>query len=158
MQARPLNLVRPEVPAELAGVVATMMAKDPARRYRTPADVVEALAPFASEDSMTSDREPRDLKPRPTRLTRSRKVTPTESWPDPPGRLDGGRQTSGLLAKLKTPAGRIGSGLVAVLLTGLAFALVHFDKPTRPTKVTRWSRPGPPFVKAGNPRRPPASG
>jgi serine/threonine protein kinase len=44
--ARPLNLVRPEVPAELAAVVAKMMAKDPAKRYRTPGDVAAKLAPF----------------------------------------------------------------------------------------------------------------
>jgi serine/threonine protein kinase len=36
MDARPLNLVRPEVPVELAAVVARMMAKDPDRRYQTP--------------------------------------------------------------------------------------------------------------------------
>ena len=36
MDAKPLNLVRPEVPAELAAVVAKMMAKDPATRYQTP--------------------------------------------------------------------------------------------------------------------------
>ena len=34
--ADPLNLVRPEVPAELAALVAKMMAKDPARRFQTP--------------------------------------------------------------------------------------------------------------------------
>lgn len=42
----PLDRVRPEVPAELAAVVARMMAKDPAARYQTPAEVVKALAPF----------------------------------------------------------------------------------------------------------------
>jgi formylglycine-generating enzyme required for sulfatase activity/serine/threonine protein kinase len=44
--ADPLNLVRPEVPAELAALVAKMMAKDPARRFQTPGEVAEALAPF----------------------------------------------------------------------------------------------------------------
>jgi serine/threonine protein kinase len=43
---KPLNLVRPEVPAELAAVVAKMMAKDPAMRYRTPLEVARALVPF----------------------------------------------------------------------------------------------------------------
>jgi serine/threonine protein kinase len=41
-----LNLVRPEVPAELAALVAKMMAKDPARRFQTPGAVAQALAPF----------------------------------------------------------------------------------------------------------------
>jgi formylglycine-generating enzyme required for sulfatase activity len=47
MQARPLNLVRPEAPEELAAVVRKMMAKEPAKRYQTPAEVVQALAMFA---------------------------------------------------------------------------------------------------------------
>jgi tetratricopeptide (TPR) repeat protein len=45
-EPRPLNEVRPEVPPRLAAVVARMMAKDPADRYQTPAEVAEALAPF----------------------------------------------------------------------------------------------------------------
>jgi formylglycine-generating enzyme required for sulfatase activity len=44
--ATPLNEVRPEVPAELAAVIAKMMAKGPAQRYQAPAEVVRALALF----------------------------------------------------------------------------------------------------------------
>ena len=36
MDARPLNLVRPEVPVELAALVGKMMAKEPDRRYQEP--------------------------------------------------------------------------------------------------------------------------
>ena len=46
MDAKPLNFVRPEVPAELAALVAKMMAKDPRRRFQTPAEVAQALTPF----------------------------------------------------------------------------------------------------------------
>jgi len=46
IEAKPLNLVRPHVPWELAAVVAKMMAKDPARRYQTPGEVAQALKPF----------------------------------------------------------------------------------------------------------------
>jgi serine/threonine protein kinase len=46
MEAKPLNLVRPEVPERLAAVVRKMMAKDPAKRYQTPAEVVQALSVF----------------------------------------------------------------------------------------------------------------
>jgi len=46
MDARLLNFVRPEVPAELAALVAKMMAKDPNRRFQTPAGVAQALTPF----------------------------------------------------------------------------------------------------------------
>jgi serine/threonine protein kinase len=46
MDAKPLNLLRPEVPVELAALVAKMMAKDPAWRFQTPGEVAQALAPF----------------------------------------------------------------------------------------------------------------
>src|SRR5207248_4065505 len=42
----PLNLARPEVPVELAALVAKMMAKEPERRFQTPAEVSKALTPF----------------------------------------------------------------------------------------------------------------
>jgi tRNA A-37 threonylcarbamoyl transferase component Bud32 len=45
----PLAELRPELPARLVRVVEKMMAKDPARRYQTPIDVDEALAPFAPD-------------------------------------------------------------------------------------------------------------
>jgi serine/threonine protein kinase/WD40 repeat protein len=46
MEAKPLNLVRPDVPWELAAVVDRMMAKDPERRHQTPREVAQALKPF----------------------------------------------------------------------------------------------------------------
>ena len=46
MDAKPLNFVRPEVPVELAAVVAKMLAKEPERRFQTPAEVAQALKPF----------------------------------------------------------------------------------------------------------------
>ena len=46
IDARPLNLLRPEVPAELAAVVSKMMAKEPHRRFQTPDEVARALTPF----------------------------------------------------------------------------------------------------------------
>ena len=50
--ADPLNLVRPEVPAELAALVAKMMAKDPARRFQTPGEVAQALTPFFKKGNL----------------------------------------------------------------------------------------------------------
>jgi uncharacterized protein (TIGR03067 family) len=44
---RPLAQIRPDVPAALARVLDRMLAKDPAGRYQTPAEVAEALAPWA---------------------------------------------------------------------------------------------------------------
>src|SRR5487761_1354918 len=45
-EPKPLSLVRPEIPAELATLVAKMMAKDPTKRYQTPIEVAKALVPF----------------------------------------------------------------------------------------------------------------
>ncbi len=43
---RPINELRPELPAELAGIIAKMTSKDPAHRYQQPAEAAQALAPF----------------------------------------------------------------------------------------------------------------
>jgi serine/threonine protein kinase len=44
--ATPLNLARPEVPVELAALVAKMMAKEPERRFQAPNEVAQGLKPF----------------------------------------------------------------------------------------------------------------
>jgi serine/threonine protein kinase len=45
--ARPLSDFRADVPADLARILERMLAKEPARRFSTPAEVARALAPFA---------------------------------------------------------------------------------------------------------------
>ena len=45
-EPKPLGTLSPEVPAGLAELVATMMAKSPAQRFQEPAEVVQALSPF----------------------------------------------------------------------------------------------------------------
>jgi serine/threonine protein kinase len=42
----PILQLRSDLPAELVGVLSRMMAKDPAARYQTPAEVAAALRPF----------------------------------------------------------------------------------------------------------------
>ncbi|WP_165066407.1 serine/threonine protein kinase [Paludisphaera rhizosphaerae] len=49
VQAKPLNEMRPDVPPALAALVARMMAKSPADRFQTPAEVAAALAPIMKE-------------------------------------------------------------------------------------------------------------
>src|SRR5262245_56276491 len=44
---KPVRHLRLEIPIELAKVVDKMLAKEPGRRYQTPAEVAEALAPLA---------------------------------------------------------------------------------------------------------------
>jgi serine/threonine-protein kinase len=51
----PLAQLRPDLPAALVGVVAQMMAKDPARRYQTPAEVASALEPWCGPLPETTD-------------------------------------------------------------------------------------------------------
>jgi tRNA A-37 threonylcarbamoyl transferase component Bud32 len=46
--AKPLTEIRSDLPAALGSIVEKMMAKDPAQRYQTPAEIAEALAPFAN--------------------------------------------------------------------------------------------------------------
>jgi WD40 repeat protein len=46
-EPRPLEELRPDVPAEVGGVVRTMMAKQRQDRYQTPAEAVAALRPWA---------------------------------------------------------------------------------------------------------------
>ena len=87
----PLNLVRPEVPAELAAVVAKMMAKDPARRFQTPSQVAKALRPFwkigapVPRPEHPDATEPGSISP-PTQpatvaATSAPETLPEERWP-----------------------------------------------------------------------------
>jgi serine/threonine protein kinase len=46
-QPEPIEQLRPEVPAAVAAIVRRMMAREPAARFQTPAEVAAALAPFA---------------------------------------------------------------------------------------------------------------
>jgi formylglycine-generating enzyme required for sulfatase activity/serine/threonine protein kinase len=45
-QPPPVEALRPDVPAGVAAVVARLLAKKPADRYQTPAEVAQALEPF----------------------------------------------------------------------------------------------------------------
>ena len=49
-----LNRVRPDVPEELAEVVARMMAKDPKQRFQTPAEVAKAVGAFTKPGTAPS--------------------------------------------------------------------------------------------------------
>ena len=81
MNATPLNLVRPEVPVELAALVAKMMAKEPQRRFQTPKEVAEALKPFFKAGNLPVGSKP-DIS-----LTRSempaQSATMSTSKPEP---------------------------------------------------------------------------
>ncbi len=60
----PIRSLRPEVPEELAAVLARMMRKDPATRYQTPGELVQALAPFLPvEVQLPAEEEMPSLSP-----------------------------------------------------------------------------------------------
>ena len=46
-----IEAVRVDVPEELAEVIRRMMSKDPAKRFQTPAEVADALAPFVGHET-----------------------------------------------------------------------------------------------------------
>jgi eukaryotic-like serine/threonine-protein kinase len=48
-QPKPIKQLRPEVPDELAAVLAKMMAKDPEERYQTPVELMAALTAWTQE-------------------------------------------------------------------------------------------------------------
>jgi serine/threonine protein kinase len=50
----PIRQQRAEVPEELTAIVARMLAKDPAERFATPADVAEALQPWTAGSDLAS--------------------------------------------------------------------------------------------------------
>jgi serine/threonine protein kinase len=96
MEANPLNLIRPEVPEELAAVVRKMMAKEPAKRYQTPAEAVQALTVFIkpgakgasakslSELSMGADAKPtRSIMPAVGPAAETSKQPPVREEPSP---------------------------------------------------------------------------
>lgn len=56
-QPVPVRELRPEVPAEVAAVLEQMLEKSPELRYRTPAEVGEVLAAWATEDTTRSSTE-----------------------------------------------------------------------------------------------------
>lgn len=45
----PVDVLRPDIPPALVAILRTMLAKNPALRYQTPADAAVALEPFCSE-------------------------------------------------------------------------------------------------------------
>ncbi len=73
LRAPPLDQVRSEVPADLAAIVARMMAKEPADRFQEPAEVAEALKPFFKKGVATATGSPPEL---PTSAGSSADTTP----------------------------------------------------------------------------------
>jgi WD40 repeat protein len=125
-EARPLDRVRPEVPAELAGVVARMMAKQPERRYQAPRDVARALEPFAkgtggsaepSTMAMTPGPGPGRGREAPGAFSGSTQVT-TDAGPGPSARRWAKSLPSAAGTGRRLPAWVWPAAAAAVLLVG----------------------------------------
>ena len=94
----PIDRLRPDVPAELAAVVHTLLQKRPADRYQTPAEVFEVLAPW-THDAVPPPAE--ELMPvPPSRVQASRTATPVS-----------GPRVSGSTSQILALAMRTGSGM-----------------------------------------------
>jgi serine/threonine protein kinase len=97
-----VRIHRPETPEGLAAVVARMMAKDPAERFQTPADVYEALAPWTQTP----------IPP-----------PPEEEMPNSGVRLGGGAQSGSNLTPTTTSAPWLSSTAMPVFPSAEATAV-----------------------------------
>jgi eukaryotic-like serine/threonine-protein kinase len=62
----PIEKFRPDLPAELAAVLRRMMAKQPAERLQTPAEVAAAVAPWRGDDGTPPMAIPMETAEQPT--------------------------------------------------------------------------------------------
>src|SRR5262249_40883260 len=92
-----LESFRNDLPPELVQIVGRMMAKDPAQRFQTPAEVAKALLAFRKPGATMAEPAPaagKDEGPIPTYAL-------AELSPPPP--LDTPGQTQGITASLPLP-------------------------------------------------------
>ncbi|GEM_PF-2569115 len=73
-----VRIVRPDVPAGLEKLLAKMLARDPAERFQTPAELATALKPFSQERNAVADVLP-TARGSSTKAKRKQKL-PVRSW------------------------------------------------------------------------------
>jgi hypothetical protein len=132
-EPKPLREVRQEVPAEMAEVVARMMAKDRAERYQTPGEVVKALKPWM---------KPRVPPPSPELLPQLCAAA-QGNGPAVPGGASVVPSTASEVVGWRRVLKRVGLhsqvGWVAAVVSILALVI----------GVTLWTKYGPSFSNAG---------
>jgi serine/threonine protein kinase len=158
MDARLLNLVRPQVPVELAALVARMMAKDPERRVLTPVAVAAALTPFFNRsgarvrpaDSQVSSNDLPTNRTAPAPPSQSGsgelvvpKASPSES-PNPASEPLGRAPTNCRRARISTrlPQAALAGVALAGTLLAVVLALVPRDRPPAVMNITPVSESG----------------
>jgi serine/threonine-protein kinase len=124
----PIDVLRPEVPVELAAVVHKMLAKKPADRFETPIQVFEALEQFVPEEVPPPD--PNWMPPTAARVAISRATLPGAHAP----------RVSGSTSQILAAALRGGSGSLSSS-SGSRPGLPHNQDTGRlgitPTNLTR---------------------
>jgi formylglycine-generating enzyme required for sulfatase activity/serine/threonine protein kinase/Leucine-rich repeat (LRR) protein len=168
-EAQPLNQVRPDVPAELAAIVAKMMAKDPAQRFQTPLEVAKALSPFFKGGGQPAAKLEASLPPAAPAEPAAQPVppppvvmtsvppaaAPSNSAAEPAWGSLAGIDTSGSRPRKKPQASRRRIGFpvaVALLLVGaVVFAAVMFKFKTADGVVAiQVNEPNPEIFVDGN--------
>jgi formylglycine-generating enzyme required for sulfatase activity/serine/threonine protein kinase len=141
MDAVSLDQVRAEVPAELAAVVAKMMAKDPAQRYQEPIEVARALAPFvkAAAKAAPTAEATKSMPPASSGIKSAGKsVSPEKAAPvrwetivEGSATTSAGRKRAAALATRRVGAKRwpvvvgVGVALLLLGLVGLVAIVLH---------------------------------
>jgi serine/threonine-protein kinase len=116
-QPEPLDHLRPDLPFELAAVVAKLMAKDPAERFQTPADLAASLLPLLAAPSRPGRRAfLARLAGKPTPTLGAPSLPATVPAPPPSqGRPVAPARGTALTARRLLVAGLLVAGLAAVL-------------------------------------------
>jgi hypothetical protein len=135
-QPRALSELRGDVPAELAHVVRRLLAKDPAQRYQTPAEVARALTPFAAgawQTALMGNGEPNGRSPQsPAReLAPARGEVPSNGLKISPTGTAASREaghpvrwSAGLPKIARGPWRVTGSAAVLLIAAGLISAVI----------------------------------
>jgi serine/threonine protein kinase len=135
-EPKPITELRPNAPAELAEIIAHMMAKSPAHRLQTGQEVAEALRPFLTKEAYPLTREERsDACPRVRQLlqTAPPKTAPLSPLPFTAPRTPPPRARRWQRREVLLGAGMAGALLVLLLGWGLVNALVGSRGTTKPT-------------------------
>jgi serine/threonine protein kinase/WD40 repeat protein len=154
-QPKPIQSLRPEVPEEVAALIAKMISKDPAQRPQTPLAVAEALSPWtrAAIDPPHADDLPPSLGSGPSssalkapRSSASVARGPLSPQPSAPGPNDSVRSRPRLEA---TPThGTASAVLPAATPTTQTVAVSSIDTPAVATQRTVVVPGTPPAIAA----------